>query len=83
MEQLSLIHIFLSQNVGHQGKGEGYCALRRDAEALLPERFTTPEGTVPLTFALMTNVPVSYTHLFCSFLQKVCSKFAKSAILEG
>ena len=31
-------------------------SLRRDAETLLPERFTTPEGTVPLTFALMTNV---------------------------
>ena len=30
--------------------------LRRDAETLLPERFTAPEGTVPLTFALMTNV---------------------------
>ncbi len=30
--------------------------LQRDADTLLPERFTTPEGTVPLTFALMTNV---------------------------
>ena len=35
---------------------EAKTSLRRDAEALLPERFTTPEGTVPLTFALMTNV---------------------------
>ena len=30
--------------------------LRRDAESILPERFTTPDGTVPLTFALMTAV---------------------------
>lgn len=35
---------------------EAKTSLRRDAETLLPERFTTPEGTVPLTFALMTNV---------------------------
>ena len=35
---------------------EAKISLRRDAETLLPERFTTPEGTVPLTFALMTNV---------------------------
>ena len=35
---------------------EAKASLRRDAETLLPERFTTPEGTVPLTFALMTNV---------------------------
>ena len=35
---------------------EAKLSLRRDAETLLPERFTAPEGTVPLTFALMTNV---------------------------
>ena len=35
---------------------EAKTSLRRDAETLLPERFTAPEGTVPLTFALMTNV---------------------------
>ena len=35
---------------------EAKASLRRDAETLLPERFTAPEGTVPLTFALMTNV---------------------------
>ena len=35
---------------------EAKTSLRRDAETLLPERFTTPEGSVPLTFALMTNV---------------------------
>ena len=35
---------------------EAKTSLRRDAETLLPERVTTPEGTVPLTFALMTNV---------------------------
>ena len=35
---------------------EAKTSLRRDAETLLPERFTTPEGTVPLTFSLMTNV---------------------------
>lgn len=35
---------------------EAKTSLRRDAETLLPERFTTSEGTVPLTFALMTNV---------------------------
>ena len=35
---------------------EAKISLRRDAETLLPERFTVPEGTVPLTFALMTNV---------------------------
>ena len=35
---------------------EAKTSLRRDAETLLPERFTTPEGTIPLTFALMTNV---------------------------
>ena len=35
---------------------EAKTSLRRDAETLLPERFTTPEGTVPLTFALLTNV---------------------------
>ena len=35
---------------------EAKTSLRRDAKTLLPERFTTPEGTVPLTFALMTNV---------------------------
>lgn len=34
---------------------EAKTSLRRDAETLLPERFTAPEGTVP-TFALMTNV---------------------------
>ena len=37
---------------------EAKTSLRRDAETLLPERFTAPEGTVPLTFALMTNVLV-------------------------
>ena len=35
---------------------EAKTSLRRDAETLLPERFTAPKGTVPLTFALMTNV---------------------------
>ncbi|MED9999549.1 MAG: SMC family ATPase [Faecalibacterium prausnitzii] len=35
---------------------EAKTSLRRDAETLLPERFTAPEGTVPLTFALITNV---------------------------
>ena len=35
---------------------EAKTSLRRDAETLLPECFTAPEGTVPLTFALMTNV---------------------------
>ena len=35
---------------------EAKTSLRRDADTLLPERFTAPEGTVPLTFALMTNV---------------------------
>ena len=35
---------------------EAKISLRRDAETLLPERFTAPEGTVPLTFALMSNV---------------------------
>ena len=35
---------------------EAKTSLRRDAETLLPERFTAPEGTVSLTFALMTNV---------------------------
>ena len=35
---------------------EAKTSLRWDAETLLPERFTAPEGTVPLTFALMTNV---------------------------
>ena len=35
---------------------EAKTSLRRDAETLLPGRFTAPEGTVPLTFALMTNV---------------------------
>ena len=35
---------------------EAKTSLRRDAETLLPERFTAPDGTVPLTFALMTNV---------------------------
>ena len=35
---------------------EAKISLRRDAETLLPERFTAPEGTIPLTFALMTNV---------------------------
>ena len=35
---------------------EAKTSLRRDAETLLPERFTAPEGTIPLTFALMTNV---------------------------
>ncbi len=31
-------------------------SLRRDAESLLPERFTRPDGPVQLTFALMTTV---------------------------
>ena len=31
-------------------------SLRRDAEALLPERFTSPDGPVQLTFALMNTV---------------------------
>ena len=35
---------------------EAKLSLRRDAETLLPERFTAPEGAVPLTFALMTTV---------------------------
>ena len=35
---------------------EAKLSLRRDAEALLPERFTSPDGPVPLTFALMTTV---------------------------
>ena len=32
---------------------EGMATLRRDAERLLPERFTSPEGPVPLTVALL------------------------------
>ena len=32
---------------------EGRAQLRRDAEALLPERFTSPEGPVPLTVSLL------------------------------
>ena len=35
---------------------EAKISLRRDADTLRPERCTAPEGTVPLTFALMTNV---------------------------
>ena len=35
---------------------EAKLSLRRDAESLLPERFTSPEGTVPLTFTLLTTV---------------------------
>ncbi len=31
-------------------------SLRRDAESLLPQRFTSPDGPVQLTFALMTTV---------------------------
>ena len=31
-------------------------SLRRDAESLLPQRFTAPDGPVQLTFALMTTV---------------------------
>lgn len=34
---------------------EAKLSLRRDAEALLPERFTSPDGPVPLTFALLTT----------------------------
>ena len=36
--------------------GEARTALRRDAETLLPARFTSPEGPVPLTFALLNTV---------------------------
>ena len=32
---------------------EGRAQLRKDAEALLPERFTSPEGPVPLTVSLL------------------------------
>ena len=32
---------------------EGRSQLRKDAEALLPERFTSPEGPVPLTVSLL------------------------------
>ena len=32
---------------------EGRAQLRKDAEALLPERFTSPEGPVPLTMSLL------------------------------
>ena len=35
---------------------EARCSLRRDAEELLPERFTAPDGPVKLTFALMSTV---------------------------
>ena len=35
---------------------EAKLSLRRDAEALLPARFTGPEGPVPLTFALLNTV---------------------------
>ena len=35
---------------------EARCSLRRDAESLLPQRFTAPDGPVQLTFALMTTV---------------------------
>ena len=31
-------------------------SLRRDAESLLPERFTSPDGPVKLTFAFMSGV---------------------------
>ena len=34
---------------------EAKAALRRDAEALLPERFTSPEGPVPLTVSLLKS----------------------------
>lgn len=37
--------------------GEARSSLRRDAEALLPDRFVSPEGeSIPLTFGLMQNV---------------------------
>ena len=35
---------------------EARASLRRDAETLLPERFTSPDGPVQLTFALMNEV---------------------------
>ena len=35
---------------------EARTSLRRDAETLLPQRFTSPEGPVTLTFALMNTV---------------------------
>ena len=37
-------------------------SLRRDAETLLPERFTAPDGPVQLTFALMTAVLAEETN---------------------
>ena len=37
---------------------EGRAQLRKDAEALLPERFTSPEGPVPLTVSLLKTALV-------------------------
>lgn len=35
---------------------EALLSLRRDAETLLPERFTSPDGEVPLTFSMMSSI---------------------------
>ena len=61
---------------------EAKTSLRRDAETLLPERFTAPEGTVPLTFALMTNVLAEETAALQTE-QADCTAQCRQAQLEA
>ena len=53
-------------------------SLRRDAESLLPERFTSPDGSVKLTFAFMAGVLTEETAALHT-VQTECSAALRQA----
>ena len=58
---------------------EGKATLRRDAEQLLPERFTSPDGPVPLTVALLKTALAEETDALRTAQQQNRSALAQNA----
>ena len=58
---------------------EGKATLRRDAEQLLPERFTSPDGSVPLTVTLLKTALAEETDALRTSQQQNRSALAQNA----
>ena len=58
---------------------EGKATLRRDAEQLLPERFTSPDGPVPLTVTLLKTALAEETDALRTSQQQNRSALAQNA----
>ena len=58
---------------------EGKATLRRDAEQLLPERFTSPDGPVPLTVTLLKTALAEETDALRTAQQQNRSALAQNA----